>query len=338
MIVTIIVAILIFGVLITAHEFGHFITARKSGITVEEFAIGMGPLICKKEKGGTLYTIRALPLGGFCKMLGEDEAMDNVKGAFTSVHPFKRIIVLSAGAIMNFIVAIIIFFGMFCISGNQATTTIEFVAPESVAYSAGIEVGDTITQINGVEITEWEQLTTLVKRGDGSEVEIVVEKGDGEFATYTLIPEYDEEQDGYIMGVSAKMTLNIFTALADSVKMVWTYIVATVKVFAGLFNGSYGLDQFTGPIGVTAVLNDYIPMGAVYVMNMAAAISVSLGFFNLLPIPALDGSRIVFTVIEWIKGSAISRKAEGMVHMIGFAVLMVFGLYIAFQDVVKFIL
>ena len=334
-VITIIVSLVIFGVLITSHEFGHFIAAKKSGVEVLEFSAGMGPLIAKKEKGGTQYSLRALPIGGFCKMKGEDED-DDEEGSFNAASPWRRIIILASGALMNFAVAIIIFFAIFCINGTDATTTINIVTESSPAMYAGIEKGDVILQINGNDINEWDDITTYIREGDGSPINILVRKADGSQVNYSITPEYSEADNAYLIGISPKAKVNIFKALWQSVYMVWYCIVMIVDIFAGIFRGSIGLEAFSGPIGATVVIGQYIPMGIIYVLNIAASISISLGFFNLLPIPALDGSRILFTLIELIKGSPVNRNAEGIIHAIGMVALMAFALFIAYRDIITF--
>lgn len=334
-VITILVAVLIFGVLIISHEFGHFITARLCGVTVEEFSIGMGPLITQKEKKNTLFSIRALPVGGYCKMKGEDED-DGEEGCFCSVSPFKRILILMSGAIMNFIVAVLIFFILMCITGTTATTQISTFSDNSPAFNAGIEKGDTIISINEDKITQWSDVSQAVNSYGGSQCVVTVQKNDGSEKTYIITPSYDETSGNYMLGISPKVKFEFLKALANSFVILWEYIVAIFNVFINLFRGKIGIEAFSGPIGAAVVIGQYIPQGIIYVLAIAASISVSLGFFNLLPIPALDGSHILFTLIEWIKGSPINRKAESTIHFIGFAALMLFAVFIAYRDIITF--
>lgn len=334
-VITIVVSLLIFGVLIVSHEFGHFIAAKKCGVEVLEFSAGMGPLLAKKEKNGTQYSLRALPIGGFCMMKGEDEE-DTEEGSLNAASPLKRIIIYASGALMNFLVAILIFFTIFCINGTHATTVISSVNENSPAMIAGIEQGDKILQINGNDIKEWDDITSYIRQGNGETINISVKKNDGAILTYSVTPEYSETESAYLIGITPKAKVNIFTALYKSVYMLGYYIVLIVDVFAGLFRGSIGLEAFSGPIGATVVIGQYIPQGIVYVLSIAASISVSLGFFNLLPIPALDGSRIAFTIIEMIKGSPVNRETEGKIHTVGMILLMAFALFVAYRDVITF--
>lgn len=334
-VVTILVALLIFGVLIVSHEFGHFITARKCGVTVEEFSMGMGPLIKQKEKNGTVFSLRALPIGGFCRMKGEDEDTEE-EGSFSAASPLKRILILISGALMNFIVALLIFFILMCITGTSATTRIASFSQLSPAYEAGIEAGDTLLSINGNAINAWEDVSPNVKASNGEQCTVVVQKKDGSEKTYLVAPYYDEQRDSYLLGIFPKAKFEFFKAIGKSFTMLWEYIVAICGVFINLFRGKIGLEAFSGPIGATIIIGQYIPQGIIYVLAIAASISVSLGFFNLLPIPALDGSRVLFAFIELIKGSPVNRKAEGLVHFVGFAALMLFAVVIAYRDIITF--
>ncbi len=343
-IITILVALVIFGVLIISHEFGHFIVAKKSGVDVLEFSAGMGPLLAKKEKNGTQYSLRALPIGGFCRMKSyedceeEDKDLDfyHEKGAFEAASAGKRILILLAGAMMNFLVAILIFFAVLCVNGTDATTTIASVSENSPAYKAGIAAGDTVVQIDGNEIKEWDDLTSFIRGGSGSAISVNVKKADGSEKTYEITPEYNEEEQAYLIGITPKAKTNVIKALGRSVYLVGYYIVLIAQVFIGLFRGEVGMDAFSGPIGATVVIGQYIPMGLIYLLNIAASISISLGFFNLLPIPGLDGSRILFVIIEKIKGSPVNRDAEGTIHTIGMICLMLFAVFVAYKDIVRF--
>lgn len=340
-IVSVIVAVLIFGVLIISHEFGHFIAARKCGVEVLEFSAGMGPLLWEKEKNGTQYSVRALPIGGYCRMKGEEEDEDgsisSEEGTLYGASPLKRIIILAAGAAMNFLIAVLIFFIIICMSGTDATTKIDTVSPASPAFSAGIVSGDTIVSINGDEIREWNDITSYIREGDGSPIRVGIKRS-GEILYLDIVPEYDAAENAYLIGITPKVKTNVFKAVGQSFYYVGYYVVLIFGVFADLIRGNAGLESFSGPIGATVIIGQYIPYGLVYVLEIAASISVSLGFFNLLPIPALDGSRIFFSLIELIKGSPLNRNVENTIHTVGMIVLLAFAAFIAYRDIVTYIL
>lgn len=351
--ITVIVSILIFGVLIMVHELGHFLAARASGVVVNEFSIGMGPLIWKKTRGNTQYSVRALPLGGYCRMKGEEGEEEETQedadgesapkqpvheaGSIFAASPLKRIFIFASGALMNFLIAVLIFFVLMLFTGTDASTTIASMTDASPARAAGIEVGDTILSIDGTAIREWDDITGVIKYGTGSPLSITVEKQDGGEETYVVTPYYDEASDTFLIGITPKAKTNVFHAFTRSFVMLGTYVVLILQVFVGIFTGKYGLDTLSGPIGAAALIGEYIPQGLIYVMSIAASISISLGVLNLLPIPALDGSRIIFSFIELIKGSPVNRRAEGMVHLLGFAALIALGLFIAYKDILTFL-
>ena len=333
-VLTILVSLLIFGFLIMTHELGHFIAARKCGVTVEEFSAGMGPLIAQKKINGTDFSIRALPIGGFCKMKGEDED-DDSQGSLYSASPMKRIIILLAGAAMNLITAAVLFFAIYCMTGTDATTTLAKVSPGSPAALAGLEEGDTIISINSSVINEWDDITALIRDGEGGEVTVVVRKADGTERSYDMIPEYSPEDDAYLIGITPVIKTNVLKALGLGISMVGTYIVLICQVFGQLFSGKAGLEVFSGPVGAAAVIGEYCNYGLTYILSIAASIAVSLGFFNLLPIPALDGSRALFALYELIFKKHIDRKTEGIIHTVGFIILMAFGVLITFRDIIN---
>ncbi len=353
-VITIIVTILIFGVLIVAHEYGHFLVSRLCGVVVEEFSVGMGPLLWKKVRNGTQYSIRAIPIGGFCRLKGEDEdeedrsssdetvvyiSEDKItsdEGSILKASPLKRIFIFAAGALMNFMTAVLIFFVLMLFSGTDASTTIATFTDNSPALAAGMEVGDRIVSIDGTEIKQWEDISSVVKYGTGESLSITVEKQNGEIQTYNVTPYFDEETNSYLIGITPKAKTNVWHAFIRSFEMLWTYIKLIIQVFIGLFTGKYGLDAISGPIGAAVMIGQYIPQGLIYILSIAASISVSLGVFNLLPIPALDGSRILFALIELIKGSPVNKKAEGVVHFFGFVALMALAVFIAYKDIVTF--
>ncbi len=338
-VITILVSMLIFGALIISHEFGHFIVAKKCGVVVEEFAMGMGPVLWKKQTDETLYTIRAFPIGGFCQMKGEEadeESAEPEEGSFSAISPFKKILVLIAGSAMNFLVAILLFFIIISISGNVATTTIDSVVENSPALSAGIMPGDKILYVDGTELKAWEDLGGMIDSKGGNAVTLTVKSEDGNIREISVVPYLDEETQTYKVGIVPKVGTDYFLAVKQSVQFIGVYIALIFDIFRQIFGGQMGMEAFSGPIGATVMIGESISMGYLYVLNIAASIAVSLGLFNLFPLPALDGSRVMFALIEWIKGSPVNPKWEGMVHTIGFVLLMGLAVIIAFKDIITF--
>ncbi len=351
-----IITILIFGFIILIHEWGHYIVARKSGVFVEEFAIGMGTKLWSKEKNGTLYSIRLFPLGGYCKMKDED-SQSNDPDSFSNATMPKKFAIIFAGAFMNFVLALAIFIGIAFFSGS-ATTIIDSVSEGSPAMEAGIQPGDEIYKVNGKRVRSFEDLSFKISGINGSEakpIEITVKRND-EKLTFDLTPKYDETMKRSIIGISPVLKNGLFAKDVDGIEkntffgtirdgyfnMIFTIKITIVGVIE-LITGGIGIDQMMGPIGITPVIDSQyesameISIGATVLtmLNIMALLSANIGVFNLLPIPALDGGRIVFLAIEAIRGKPIPPEKEGMVHFVGFVLLMGFGIFIAFKDVIN---
>ena len=334
---TIIYTLLIFGVLISTHEFGHFIVAKKCGVIVEEFSIGMGPLIFKKKgKDETLYSLRLLPIGGYCKMYGEDEDEEEKgEGSLNSISPFKRILVFAAGAGMNLISAIIILMAVYGIVGTEPTTTIGNALENNPAYTAGLRSGDTFIKINNKKINKWEDISNAINNSKGKNLKVVYKTKDGAIKNTTVKPKLNTQTKSYKIGINPTYSRSFIGTIKTSIKAFYTYIYVTFKALIDLIRGAIGINQLSGPIGVMGVINEASSAGFSILLNITALLAINIGIFNLLPIPALDGSRIFFCLIEMIKGSPINREKEGIIHFIGFVLLMAFAVFIAIQDVIK---
>lgn len=353
---SLIITILIFGFIILIHEWGHFIVARKSGVFVEEFAIGMGTKLWSKEKNGTLYSIRLFPLGGYCKMKDEDTAGDDPDSFSNATMP-KKFAIIFAGAFMNFVLALAIFIGIAFFSGS-ATTTVREVSDNSPAKEAGIQPGDIIYELDGKRIRSFEDLTFKFSRltPDTNKSFDITIKRNGEKLSFNLIPQFDETTNRYLIGISPVLKNGLFAKDIDGIEkntffgtirdgyfnMIFTIKVTIIGVVE-LFTGQIGLDQMMGPIGITPVIDSQyesamqVSVGATILtmLNIMALLSANIGVFNLLPIPALDGGRIVFLFIELLRGKPISPEREGVVHFVGFVLLMGFGIFIAFKDIIN---
>lgn len=334
---TIICTLFIFGVLITTHEFGHFIVAKKCGVIVEEFSIGMGPLIFKRKgKDETEYSLRLLPVGGYCKMYGEDEDENELgEGSLNSISPFKRILVLAAGAFMNLVTAIIILMIVYLIAGTEPSTTVSTVLDNSPAYTAGLKNGDTIIKIENYNINSWEDISKAITSSNGKKINITYKQADNQIKETTMTPYLDKASNSYKIGITPEYSRSFLGTITNAFKAFFTYIYLTFDALIGLIRGVIGINQLSGPIGVATIVNQAMSMGSVIVLNITALLAINIGIFNLLPIPALDGSRILFCIIEMIKGSPINREKEGTIHFIGFVLLMGLAIFVAVQDIIK---
>ncbi len=358
----VLITLVIFGIVVCIHEFGHFIAARKSGILVEEFAIGMGPILLKKQGIETLYTIRAFPLGGFCKMLGEEgrgeEQVVNDERSFNSKSVLKRFIVMVAGAAMNFLLGYIVFF--IILLNGYALPEVHSVMDNSPAYNIGLQSGDKIISINDKSIHTFNEFYYKIQQNKKNEVLLGVKRGDEKFYLSTKLS-YNEKTNNYTLGFYPVMRNSIFASedseyFIDSMKkagffetMAQTYWFITFHVETSLSavlelaTGKIGVSELSGPVGIaTAVEEEYnetIKLGikeTLLSMSLILAnISLSLGFFNLLPLPALDGGKIVFLAIEAVRGKPIDQEKEAIIHIVGFFLIIGLGVYVMFSDIIK---
>ena len=338
-VISIISAVLIFCVIVVVHEFGHFIVARKCGIDVQEFAIGMGPVIFKKQGKHTLFTFRLLPLGGFCSM-GEDEESDN-ENSFRNKSVWRRIAVIAAGAIMNLILGFILSLIIFLVAGKVTTTIIAEIVPGSGCETAGMAVGDRITKVNGLHIFTANDIIYELRNDEDGVLDFVVER-DGEKLTFNGVKfglTVDEETGERVLNYDFKVYMKNMTAaelLPAAANKFMSYSRLILMSLRDLISGKYGLNNLQGPVGIVTVISESAQESGFdigYLLDIAMLISVNVGIFNLLPLPALDGGRLVFLIIEAIRRKPIKAETEGMVHFAGFALLMLLMIIVTFNDV-----
>ena len=331
---TFIYAVLIFCLLIFVHEFGHFVTAKLCGIKVNEFSIGMGPAFFKKQKGETLYSVRVFPIGGFCAMEGEDEDSEDER-AFNNQPAWQRAIVLAAGSLMNLLTAIVLMIIIAFYMG-QATTTIDVVNDGSPAYEAGIMAGDEVIKIDGSDIDEWTDLQTIVGESEGETVTFTVLRG-GVETDISVTPEYDKEAGRSLVGVTPTMARNPVKAVGTGITNTWDMTVMMYDLIGQLFTGDVSAKELSGPVGIVYVVNDSAKMGFIYVVYLAALLSLNLAVINLLPFPALDGGRLLFLLIRKITGKRVTDEMEGKIHFIGIMLLFALMIYVTWNDIIRFI-
>ncbi len=341
MFVTVIAAILIFSVIIFVHEFGHFIAARIFGVTVHEFAIGMGPAIFKKKgKRETVYSIRAFPMGGFCQLEGEDEESDK-PDAFNNKKPVPRMVILVAGVVMNLLLGFVLVLGLMTtsavVNGGLSSTIVESVEPESSAASF-LQPGDKIVAVNGKRVNIQRDLSFELSQNGSKEATLTV-KRNGEKFTETFTPMETTYEDGtkaYIVGFRiAVQPVTLWGILHEAFfQTVW--MVKLVFVSLGmLFSGQAGLQDMSGPVGVVSAMNTVAQSGWYPLLFFAAFLAVNIGVMNLLPLPALDGGRILFVLFELIFRKPIPREKEGWIHLIGLALLLLLMVYVTWNDIVR---
>lgn len=335
----IVIAILLFGFIVFFHELGHFLLARKHGIRVDEFWIGMGPTLVHKKIGETDYCLKLLPLGGAC-MMGEDDADDFSEGSFNSKTPLQRISVIAAGPVFNFILAFVCGFIFICCVGIDKPM-ISGVAENMPAAEAGLQAGDKIVEINGKNIHIFREVSLFNTMHPGEEMELTYER-DGERTTVILTPVYVEEDGAYLMGVYSNgyEKASAGEVLIYSFYEIEYWIEMTLESLKMLVTRQVGMDQLSGPVGVVDAVDQTYQVsksGGAYLVflnmiRMAILLSANLGVMNLLPIPALDGGRLLFLVIELIRGKRVPPEKEGYVHMIGMMFLLALMVFVVFND------
>lgn len=342
--------IFILGLLIFVHELGHFLTAKKSGVYIYEFSIGMGPEIKSiKGKDGILYSIRALPIGGFVQMAGEiyedDDTKKIPKEQFMCNRPwYQRLIILVAGVFNNFLLAIILLFAMALIWGAPSLKPVVYdVTDDYPAKEAGIKAGDVIKSINGskVKTLDKTQLLLLLKTKE-DKYQITVEHKNGQTATYEVVPKKEKNDDGdevKVFGIQTKT--NITKGFGSSLKYAFTKFGSVVEqmwlTIVNLFTGKISISAMSGPVGIYSVVGETRSAGVESVIYLIAYLSINLGIMNILPIPALDGGHLLFLIIEKIRGKKIDEKIEGITTTIFFALLLLLMLYITIHDVIRLI-
>jgi len=343
--------IIVLGVLIFFHELGHFLVARVLGVGVERFSLGFGPKLIGKTIGITEYQISAIPLGGYVKMVGEspDSELDpsDIPISFTHKHVFKRILIVAAGPFFNILLALIIFFGIFQISGLLILKpNIGDVNEGTPAYMAGLKKNDLVVSIDGVDISSWEDMANAIMASKGKTIAISVLRGD-KILTKKVTPEvkkfkniFNEDVDRYVIGITAsgevfKKNLNFFQAVSESINQTYQITALTIKGVVKLFQGTVSPKTLGGPIMIAQMAGQQAKEGVVNLIFFIALISINLAILNFLPIPVLDGGHLLFFFIEAIKGSPVSLKVREISQQAGIFVLILLMIYVFYNDIAR---
>ena len=323
------------GFLIFIHEGGHFLVAKLCKIRVKEFAIGFGPIIWKKQGKETKYVLRAIPLGGFVNLLGEEEAVDE-EGSFSKAGTFKKIAILVAGGLVNIIFGLVVYFVLTTTTGTFVSTVVDKTMENYAADIAEIQEGDKILEVNGKEIKRKSQIDKILEKNNGEELKVVVERNN-EAIELILNPTLEENENTtrkYYLGIIFKVAEenfanNLYYGFWDTVEFS-TSIVDGVKE---LFIGKVGVDQLTGPVGISeVVVQTENSSQFIYIL---ALISVSLGVTNLLPIPPLDGGKILLVAIEGVIRRPIKENISAAIQMTGFFLIMGLAILVTYNDVLR---
>lgn len=372
----ILAALFIFGIIIMVHEWGHFLVAKWMKVRVNEFAIGMGPKLISWGKGETQYSLRLFPIGGFCAMEGEDDgaptpaamggnadrseeehAGDSAgeSGSFAEKPVWRRVLIVVAGATMNLVLGFLVLLCTFAFCQKQAdngrvyfnSTTIAELPETSPAYETGLRVGDTVLRVNGKRIATDMDLSMLMQSDEDGVLSMVVRR-DGEKLTLPAVQfrlATDEETgtryliyDFKVQGVER----NVWTTVKQAGKMEYSMTVMVWRSLGDLLSGRYGLNDLSGPVGTVDYIGDAVSQavsqdGWRTLLTMIALITINVGVFNLLPLPALDGGRLLFLIIEGVTRKRIPAKYEGIVHFIGLLLLFALMIVVTFSDIRKLI-
>jgi regulator of sigma E protease len=349
MIVSIIAFLIIFGVIVISHEFGHYMIATRNGIRCTEFDIGMGPTLWHKKKGDTDFCLKAFPLGGACIFDGmnglEQEKGDFDEHAFPNAPVGARIATVFAGPCANFIVGLIFAMIIVAFCGTDLPV-VQTVMDGSAAQEAGLQTGDTITKINGESIHVYREVSLASVFNYGTEMSITYLR-DGKKYTVALTPKFSKEDNRYYIGLQGGgqvIKCNALQVFQYGFYEAEYWFRMTYKSIGLMFTGHFSKDDISGPVGVVKVVDDTynsakpygLPAVLLSFLNLATLLSINLGVVNLLPLPALDGGRLVFLIIEAIRGKPVPPEKEGMVHLAGIIALMVLMVFVMMNDLSRF--
>ena len=345
MLITIFSLLGVLILLVMAHECGHFFTARAFGVKVEEFGLFFPPRLWSFTRKGTRYSINAIPIGGFVKLAGEEDP--SVPGSLAGKKPYVRIIVLAAGSIMNAILPLVLFALAFMIPHNvvKGEVVVQEVATNSPAEEQGIQVEDTILAINGKTIESLIDVSTQINLKLGQEIEMLVEHSDATRETITVVPRWQPPENEGAVGIVSSMpdatTVSESFPFWEAIPKGFSECYDTYILYKnGIISLIIGATPATvaGPVGIAELTGEAARAGFSYLLEFAAFFSINLAIINLFPLPALDGGRIVFVLLEWIRGGKrISARVEGLIHTTGFFLLIAAMLAITYQDIARII-
>ncbi len=352
--ISIISFIIVLGVLVFFHELGHFLAARFFGVGVEKFSLGFGPKIAGRKVGMTDYRISAIPLGGYVKMVGEEPdaeiAPEDIHLSFTHKHVFKRIVIVAAGPLFNFFLAVAIFIGFFQVYGTYTVKPIVGEVSENMpAEKAGIKKGDIITAINGLVVESWTDMAGFITESNGKNLTLSIRRGESELdidlkpASMPSKNMFGEDIKRYVIGIAASgdvvsIKLNPFQAFVQG--FVRTYELSEMMVIGvvKLIKGDISKDNLGGPIMIAQMAGDQAKKGAASLLEFIALISINLGILNFLPIPVLDGGHLLFFIIEAVTGRPVSVKIREIAQQAGIIILVLLMVFAFYNDIMRFII
>ncbi|MCI8336100.1 MAG: RIP metalloprotease RseP [Peptococcaceae bacterium] len=350
---SIILTIIILGVLAMAHEWGHFIAAKLNHIFVSEFSIGVGPKILSWQGKETMYSLRLIPFAAYVAMKGGDEDKETEDDAetetaesfltapvydadsFLGKKAWQKIVVMLAGPVMNLVVAGLLFAAIFMMMGMPSNSNIlGDVVENSPAAVSGLAAGDEILSVNGIAISSWTDLVQAIRENGGEPLQIQA-KHEGALKDFFVTPEISAEDGVPRIGITqAVKTPNVFYSVYLGFKETAYFSVNMLSILAKMFTKEVPL-ELTGPVGMVDMVGTAMSYGFINILYFAALLSINLAIFNLLPIPSLDGSKVLFVLLEKLRGKPIPPEKENMVHLVGIVCLMALALFVTYQDILK---
>lgn len=344
MILKYILAIIMICMIVLVHESGHFLIAKMNGIVAKEFFIGIGPTIYKKQRGETLFSIKAFPFGGACVFGNEEDIEDPTTNSYLSANVYARIATIFAGPFFNFLLAFVLSLFVIGATGYTGTTVTE-VTPGSPAWEAGLEPGDLITRFDGQKVYMYGEITFATMYNNGEPVDVVY-KRDGKLYSTTVTPHYDEDYKRMMIGItfsSGDSKPNALETIKYSYANVRYWIKLSIQSIKMLFTGVVSINELSGPVGVANMVSDVYEEASGYgikviiysLLDFAILITANLGVMNLLPFPALDGGKLVFLFIEAVRKKPVKREVEGMISFIGVVLLLLLMVFVMYNDIRK---
>ena len=345
-IINLLLFILILTVIVAFHEFGHFIWAKKQGVYVYEYAIGMGPVIWSTKKGETVYSLRAIPIGGFCQLAGEDEEYDKEekvpkKRTLQAKKPWQRFLIMVFGPVNNFILAIVVLLLIALIwGGTTMNPVITEVESGSAAEKVGLRAGDTVLVINNHKISTSDDISiylAVAKTDKDNTIKVKHDNGDIEEILIRPKKVGKGKKASYKYGIALKQekTKGIGNAIAYTFKKTCSIFKQMFITVGYLFTGGIKLNQLSGPVGIYSIVGESRSGGVANILYLMAFLSINVGFINLLPIPAFDGGHILFIIIELIKGSPVKPELENKIHTVFLILLMLLMIVITINDIIR---